>query len=179
MSEMYLAIRPDGSAYLAHYGVVGMKWGVRHDKEKALGKGLKAISGQQTKADKYRSKAAGIDAKIATSSSMARARKRKLKYEAKAAKYYKKSNRLVSSDSARAKNLQKAHVFEQKSKGLGSREMKLTAKSNQLKYKAAKIDRKSAKLGKEIVANYSKQKLASVSDEQLRRGRAYVMAMYR
>ena len=34
MSELALAVRPDGSAYLMHHGVKGMKWGVRKRDER-------------------------------------------------------------------------------------------------------------------------------------------------
>ena len=34
MSEMVLAVRPDGSAYLMHHGIKGMKWGVRNEPER-------------------------------------------------------------------------------------------------------------------------------------------------
>ena len=50
--------------YLAHYGVLGMKWGVRHDPKKAYQKAKNKLDKleskakkKQAKASKYRTKA--------------------------------------------------------------------------------------------------------------------------
>lgn len=43
--------------YLAHYGVLGMKWGVRHDPQKAYDKSKKKLSKYDRKINKYNTKA--------------------------------------------------------------------------------------------------------------------------
>ena len=44
--------------YLAHYGVLGMRWGVRHDPRRAFRKASKKADKLQTKAAKSHEKAA-------------------------------------------------------------------------------------------------------------------------
>lgn len=64
MRDYIITIDEDGSPVLAHYGVMGMKWGVRHDPQKAYLKASKkrahlnaVASKKQVKADRARSKA--------------------------------------------------------------------------------------------------------------------------
>ena len=64
MRDYIITIDEDGSPVLAHYGVMGMKWGVRHDPQKAYSKASKkrahlntVASKKQAKADKVYSKA--------------------------------------------------------------------------------------------------------------------------
>lgn len=64
MRDYIITIDENGSPVLAHYGVLGMKWGVRHDPQKAYSKASKKrahlnalASKKQAKADKVYSKA--------------------------------------------------------------------------------------------------------------------------
>ena len=58
----YRAVTKD-DAELKHYGVLGMKWGVRHNPTKAFSKSSKKASRLSDKYEKYSSKAATADAK--------------------------------------------------------------------------------------------------------------------
>lgn len=53
--------------YLAHYGVLGMKWGIRHDPKKAYQKALKKTDKLQKNAAKKHAKAAKLQKKARTS----------------------------------------------------------------------------------------------------------------
>ena len=43
--------------YIAHYGVLGMKWGVRHNPQRAYDKSVKKVNRIQKRADKFTKKA--------------------------------------------------------------------------------------------------------------------------
>lgn len=51
--------------YLEHYGVLGMKWGVRKDPQKAYNKSIKKLKKLDTKVAKQQSKAAKLTLKSA------------------------------------------------------------------------------------------------------------------
>lgn len=71
--------------YLAHYGVLGMKWGVRHDPKKAYQKASKKFDKIEKKSNKAFEKAAkfGRYAKTNRSGELNRSGKRAIKYRNK------------------------------------------------------------------------------------------------
>ena len=85
--------------YLEHYGVLGMKWGVRKNPTKTLQKSVKRLSKVQRKETKYRVKGTKLSYKGAKRGDAKKAGKgAKLQY--KAARYKKKGDRML-------KNMQK------------------------------------------------------------------------
>lgn len=52
MLKYYIGVNENGSPYLAHYGVLGMKWGVRHDPQRAYSKATKKFDKLVSKSDK-------------------------------------------------------------------------------------------------------------------------------
>ena len=55
--------------YLAHYGVLGMKWGIRHNPQRAYEKASKKVTKYQNKVNKHTEKASKYMAKGAAADS--------------------------------------------------------------------------------------------------------------
>lgn len=69
MNEYIITYDENGSPSLQHYGVLGMKWGVRHNPERAYSKAKKKIEKYQKKVDKHTAKAEKHMGKAAAKSS--------------------------------------------------------------------------------------------------------------
>ena len=92
MGNWYITTDSEEQYHLAHYGVLGMKWGVRHAPEKAYEKASKKAKKFDKKINKYSDKArksfgkaAKVDSRIAL-----------FRNDAKAEKFYNKSRRLTA-----------------------------------------------------------------------------------
>ena len=57
MNDYIISVDENGSPYLEHYGVLGMKWGVRHDRRGAYQKATRKRDKLQAKAEKKQAKA--------------------------------------------------------------------------------------------------------------------------
>ena len=80
--------------YLEHYGVLGMKWGVRKNPTKTFVKSVKRLSKVQRKETKYRVKGTKLSYKGAKRGNAKKAGKgAKLQY--KAARYKKKGDKML------------------------------------------------------------------------------------
>lgn len=150
---------------LKHYGVMGMKWGVRHDRERTAAKVSSYASANRDTAKSLRTKAYRKDRTITRNSKTYK----HAKYSAKAAKYERKANRSdwhpLQSPSRQMKNERKALKYKNKAAGYANsvaKIKKLEAKANKLEYKAdrleaayskqiAKLDRKTVASGKSRV----------------------------
>ncbi len=129
--------------YLAHYGVIGMKWGVRNDNR------IAKLSSRHAKNDAKISK---YQAKLNTVGAQRRAAKAS-KYKAKQAKYDRKAAkaraRLAKGKNISTKQMKrivKAEQYAAKTAKYSYKNDKFQAKINKLNLKNAKLDKKISKL---------------------------------
>lgn len=129
--------------YLAHYGVMGMKWGVRNDNR------IAKLSSRHSKND---IKIAKYQSKLNTTSAQKRAAKA-AKFKAKQARYDRKAAkaraRLAKGKNISTKQMKrivKAEQYAAKTAKYSYKNDKLQAKINKLNYKNTKIDKKLVKL---------------------------------
>ena len=114
----------DDSAYLVHYGVMGMKWGVR-------------------KADKYQAKADRANSRSV------RLKAKSAKLTTKAYRAQKKSNRL-SKKISKASSEEKAAKYSSKQERVQRRIASLETRASRTSYAAAKSAMKSNKYQKKV-----------------------------
>lgn len=159
----YLLTMDDGSsAYIAHYGVLGMKWGIRHDKERTAKKVSAQTALYRKKALEYRAKAQRKDSTVTGKSKSAL----QAKYNAKAAKHVRKANRSdwnpLQNPRRRAAHQRKALKYQRKAAGYSTsvaKATKYTQKANKYQFKADKLE-----------AAYEKQ-LRKINSQNLGNGR--------
>ena len=92
MSDYIVSYDERDSQNLAHYGVLGMKWGVRHNPQRAYEKASKKAGKYQKKIDKYTTKANKQFAKgVSKSGGIFSSQKGAQKAFAKSTKYSRKA----------------------------------------------------------------------------------------
>ncbi len=187
MNEVYIAVRRsnDPDEELQHYGVVGMKWGVRRASAKN-----KANAKLAVKALNYDKRAANLmrkSEKIHAKRDLGRSNKRAIKaikYDAKAAVLTKKA--LKTSDEIKRLNLEKksenlkykAAKYKVKSNqiskgsGYGRKAMRYSIKSDKVAVKAAKA-RKAIAHNKSYMAMMDR-KISSLSEAELNGAYAFI-----
>lgn len=139
MSEVIFTFE-DGSQAMAHYGVMGMKWGVRKDRERTEQKVRKYVDTRRDKAAKLRARAMRKDSTIFGKSKTAK----RDRYLAKEAKFERKANRRFASQASREKNAAKAAKYRVKAGKYAdatAKVSKLNAKAERLEYKADRMER--------------------------------------
>lgn len=129
--------------YLAHYGVLGMKWGVRNDNR------IAKLSSRHAKNDaqisKYQTKLNTVGAQKRAAKA-AKFKAKQSKYERKAAKARARLAKGKNISAKQMKRIMKAEQYAAKTARYSYKNDKFQAKINKLNLKNAKLDKKISKL---------------------------------
>lgn len=175
---------------LQHYGVPGMKWGVRRarrkvEKNERLNKKALEYDGKSAslakKSEKIHSKV-DLEAANKAATKSANLRKKASSLEKKALKTDNEFKRAkLESKAAKAKYKSAAAQVEanrlSKTAGYGAKAMKYSVKSDKAAKKAAKVRMKVAKNERYVAA--MKRKVSSIPDEELRTTYAFVNDLFK
>ena len=132
--------------YLAHYGVIGMKWGVRHDERRAS---------LVSKRDANIAKIATYQNKLNTVGAQKRAA-RAAKYQHKVDKLQRKASK-AEKRLAKGKNLSKSQMKKlMKYETYKAKVAKNSAKNDKYQMKISQLQAKNAKIDKKIGKSYAK-----------------------
>jgi hypothetical protein len=152
---------------LAHYGVLGMKWGVRKDPKEAYSKSVKQLKKYQQKSAKYKEKASDR-----LKYKAARAEKRATRFKRKAAKVQRKATRLIlpmNADKA-ARKIAKYNLKAARAENRAARRIKRYEK---FKMKEAKYDKKTERFAKAIENTFKDIPVSSLDSADVNYMREY------
>lgn len=142
--------------YLAHYGVMGMKWGVRHDERRAAL--VSKRNANTAKISKYQNKLNTVGAQ---------------KRAAKAAKYQHKVDKLQRKASKAQKRLSKGKSISRsqmkklaKYESYKSKVASNSVKNDKYQMKISKLQAKNAKIDKKITKMDARQKVQSINKQR-------------
>jgi hypothetical protein len=172
----------DGSNAIAHYGVLGMKWGVRHDRQKAYDKSMGKLSKLDDKASGYAAKRKSyMDRKtslFARKDRAAHMQTKALRLDAKAAKLDRKSAKAARiGDNYRfAKYYGKSTAKKERARKLREKATGVDDRSNKMLYKQQKYEHKARKWSARMNKEFGSATLESTA-RQRELGKKYVLDM--
>lgn len=142
--------------YLRHYGVLGMKWGVRKNSDRAYSKSIKKLK----KLDAKSNKTALKGAKLSSTDSKSRL---------KAAKLRAKASKAMTAKGYQ-KRMQKAERLEYKA-------LKNEAKGDKYKLASAKYERKAQKWASKMNETFSGVSVSNISASDITIGKKYAVSI--
>lgn len=189
----YLLTYEDGSsAYLAHHGTKGMKWGVwnaetaaRYGGEsgaKRFNKDMSNLAKQDRRISKYGSKRDAIQRQVEASAKSAKNQQKLAKYKRKAAVNSLRANRPYFTDfgaSRRRKQQKKALKYSAKAQKIESGNIKQQSKMIKYNAKVLKASNKATKISNKMIKNAASIQMSNVTAEQRELGRKYVSSVFK
>lgn len=172
MSE-YIVTRVNNTKELYHYGVIGMKWGVRHNAAKAYSKAVAKSNKLQDKVEKtgqnYAKKSQKANTGIST---------RYLKRQAKADKLQAKANKKkygLFTNAKKAAELQvKADRAQHKADKIKGRAEKRNFKESKANGQYVRAQRKAERWVKQMDKTFQSYDVSKLSAQNVAAGEAYI-----
>ena len=152
---------------LAHYGVLGMKWGVRKDPKEAYSKSVKQLKKYQQKSAKNKDRASDKLKRKA-----AKAERKAAKYKLKSAKIKRKATRLFLPMNAGKAN-RKMAKYDLKAARSENRAANYLKKYEKFETKSIKYDKKAEKFAKAIENTFKDIPVSSLDSADVNYMREY------
>lgn len=161
---------------LYHYGIIGMKWGVRKNREKAYQKASTKLSKLDATATQTRAKA---DAKATTGdyrsykAAVLQRRADKLDYKAKRAAYKAAKS---WTQSGYERNMRKSNRLAYKSARKANKASQIRYQTTALQAKATRAERRAQRWASQMDKVFSEAKVSNITAEQRALGEKYTMS---
>lgn len=157
--ELMLQGIRSGEQSLQHYGVKGMKWGVRKDPDRYYKRGIKKLKRIEQKVSSTKVQRAK-DAALKRKADMLRSK----------SQFYADKSKRAWTESGAINKMEKSQKLERKAN-------RLEYKSNKREYKTEKLKLKGAKISEKLAKKSMKRPLSSVPKEDIDYAKDWVRRM--